>query len=100
MRPSPYYDRQVDVMEELLKFTCSTLGISDYLTSRYSERKEGAEKLPASWVRPYDFDAILTRAVKTPNSTASRGALCSFETLWRATPAEDAPAAPPAHPSK
>ena len=45
MRPSPYYDRLVDVMEELMKFTYLTRGISGYLTSRYSERKEAAERL-------------------------------------------------------
>jgi arsenic resistance protein ArsH len=45
MRHSPYYDRLVDVMEELLKFTYLTRGVSDYLTSRYSERKQDAEKL-------------------------------------------------------
>jgi arsenic resistance protein ArsH len=49
MRPSPYYDRLVDVMEELMKFTYLTRGASDYLTSRYSERKEkgDAEKVSA-----------------------------------------------------
>jgi arsenic resistance protein ArsH len=47
MRASPYYDRLVDVMEELMKFTYLTRGVSDYLTSRYSERKEVAEKLSA-----------------------------------------------------
>jgi arsenical resistance protein ArsH len=45
MKPSPYYDRVVDVVEELLKFTLLTRGPSTYLTSRYSERKEAAEKL-------------------------------------------------------
>jgi arsenical resistance protein ArsH len=45
MKPSPYYDRIVDVMEELVKFTLLTRGISSYLTDRYSERKEAAEKL-------------------------------------------------------
>jgi arsenic resistance protein ArsH len=45
MRPSPFYDRLVDVMEELMKFTYLTRGISGYLTSRYSERKEDAERL-------------------------------------------------------
>jgi arsenic resistance protein ArsH len=42
MKQSAYYDRVVDVMEELVKFTLLTRGISGYLTSRYSERKEAA----------------------------------------------------------
>ena len=45
MKPSPYYDRIVDVMEELMKFTLLTRGVSGHLTDRYSERKEAAEKL-------------------------------------------------------
>jgi arsenic resistance protein ArsH len=40
MKPSPYYDRVVDVMEELIKFTLLTRDISPYLVDRYSERKE------------------------------------------------------------
>lgn len=47
MRPSPYYDRVVDVMEELVKFTLLTWDGSAYLTDRYSERKETAAKLEA-----------------------------------------------------
>ena len=45
MKPSPYYDRIVDVMEELMKFTLLTRGCSDYLTDRYSEKKESAAQL-------------------------------------------------------
>jgi arsenical resistance protein ArsH len=45
MKPSSYYDRVVDVMEELVKFTLLTRSASPYLTDRYSERKEAAAKL-------------------------------------------------------
>jgi len=45
MKPSANYDRVVDVMEELVKFTLLTRSISLYLTDRYSERKETAEEL-------------------------------------------------------
>lgn len=45
MRPSPYYDRIVDVMEELVKFTLLTRDAAGYLVDRYSERKETAEEL-------------------------------------------------------
>jgi len=47
MKPSPYYDRVVDVMEELVKFTLLTRDSAAYLTDRYSERKEDAAKLEA-----------------------------------------------------
>ncbi len=44
MKPSAYYDRVIDVLEELVKFTLLTRGSSAYLTNRYSERKEAAGK--------------------------------------------------------
>ena len=45
MKPSAYYDRIVDVMEELMKFTLLTRDVAPYLVDRYSERKESAEAL-------------------------------------------------------
>jgi arsenic resistance protein ArsH len=47
MKPSSYYDRIVDVMEELFKFTLLTRDVKSYLVDRYSERKESAEALGA-----------------------------------------------------
>lgn len=43
MKPSSFYDRIVDVMEELVKFTLLVRDSSDYLVDRYSERKESTE---------------------------------------------------------
>ena len=45
MKPSAFYDRLVDVMEELFKFTLLTRDVAPYLVDRYSERKESAEEL-------------------------------------------------------
>jgi arsenic resistance protein ArsH len=45
MKPSAYYDRVVDVMEELLKFTLLVRGREAFLVDRYSERKESADEL-------------------------------------------------------
>jgi len=44
MKPSSYYDRVVDVMEELFKFTLLTRDVGAYLVDRYSERKESADE--------------------------------------------------------
>jgi len=44
MRPSAYYERVVDVMEELFKITLLMRGSSAYLTDRYSERSERANQ--------------------------------------------------------
>lgn len=45
MTPSPYYERVVDVMEELYKFTLLTRDVAGVLVDRYSERRETAEQL-------------------------------------------------------
>jgi arsenic resistance protein ArsH len=45
MKPSAYYERVVDVMEELVKFTLLTRDVAIHLVDRYSERRESAEAL-------------------------------------------------------
>lgn len=45
MKPSPYYNRIVDVMEELMKFTHLLRNNTTYFVDRYSERVESAEML-------------------------------------------------------
>ncbi|MBL3635596.1 MULTISPECIES: arsenical resistance protein ArsH [Pseudomonas syringae group] len=47
MKPSAFYDRVVDVMEELVKFTVLLRDSQEFLVDRYSERKETAEQLMA-----------------------------------------------------
>lgn len=45
MKSSPYYNRIVDVMEELMKFTLLLRDSKDYFVDRYSERVETAEQV-------------------------------------------------------
>jgi arsenic resistance protein ArsH len=45
MKPSSYYERVVDVMEELVRFTLLTRDVSAELVDRYSERRESAAEL-------------------------------------------------------
>lgn len=45
MKPSAYYNRVVDVIEELVKFTLLLRNKNDILVDRYSERVESAEAL-------------------------------------------------------
>ena len=47
MKPSGNYNRIVDVMEELVRFTLLTRDIKDALVDRYSERVETAAELMA-----------------------------------------------------
>lgn len=56
MLPSPRYDRVVDVMEELVKFTRLTRDQKNFFTDRYSERKK-------------DHDARAAKALSSISST-------------------------------
>mgnify|MGYP000592233743 CR=1 FL=1 len=56
MLASPYYDRMVDVLEELMRFTLLTRDIKEHLVNRYSERKESHAEL-AERVRRKDDSA-------------------------------------------
>ena len=48
MRPSSYYDRIVDVMEELVRFTVLTRAHAGQLVDRYSERKASGVPIDAA----------------------------------------------------
>ena len=57
MKPSSYYDRIVDVCEELMKFTYLLRGSKDYFVDRYSERKETSKEFRARIDRRADSKA-------------------------------------------
>lgn len=58
MKPSSYYDRIVDVMEELVRFTVLTRPHSAHLVDRYSERK--AAETPVDIA--HDLSAIVIKS--------------------------------------
>jgi len=58
MKPSSYYDRIVDVMEELVRFTALLRPHTALLTERYSERREALAKADAAATA--DLSAIAT----------------------------------------
>ena len=59
LKPSPYYDRIVDVMEELVRFTVLLRPHVAQMTDRYSERKESAEQLEARTKLAVDLSLAL-----------------------------------------
>jgi len=52
MKPSAYYDRIVDVMEELVRFTVLLRPHAEQLVDRYSERVEAGQTLRAPTTPP------------------------------------------------
>jgi arsenic resistance protein ArsH len=68
MKPSAFYDRIVDVMEELFKFTLLVRDRSNYLTDRYSERKEAHPELATTLAAAAMGHETLTANADTDDS--------------------------------
>jgi arsenic resistance protein ArsH len=81
MKPSSFYDRVVDVMEELFKFTLMVRDRSDYLASRYSERKGAAAAAmlaqAAGGAEGSVVPAASAAATSTPRPAPAHTACCS-----------------------
>lgn len=69
MKASPFYDRVVDVMEEMVKMTLLLRDRAAYLVDRYSERKESAEELSK---RVNISTAVDTSACCETNASANK----------------------------
>jgi arsenical resistance protein ArsH len=72
MKPSGYYERIVDVVEELIRFTVLLRPHVATLTDRYSERKEAAGPPPDA---ASDLSAIATTHQREGVSTDQAGAI-------------------------
>lgn len=78
MKPSPFYDRVVDVMEELFKFTLLVRGRRDYLVDRYSERKGAAAARAITVAADVTEGVPATAAARDPASTpAAKPGCCA-----------------------
>jgi arsenic resistance protein ArsH len=84
MKPSSFYDRVVDVMEELVKFTLLTRDVSHHLTDRYSERVETAAELSARVNLQAAVDVARPKEAcgcsPTPQSTTLQSTTCRQST--------------------
>jgi len=77
MKPGPFYNRVVDVMEELTKFTLLTRSQAGYLVDRYSERVESLEKLSKRVNMPKAVAAeTAVPAVKVEVAEAPKASSC------------------------
>lgn len=81
MKPSAFYDRVVDVMEELFKFTLLVRDRSDYLVDRYSERKGAAQaravSAAAAVTEPAAIPATLPPTQPANEAVRPRSACCA-----------------------
>lgn len=83
MKPSAFYDRIVDVMEELVKITLLLRDRAPYLVDRYSERKESAEELSKRVNLPNAVGGTSLSADKTQGNPCCGSDCCTSSTSAR-----------------